>query len=320
MIRINNLFKNYYIIDHSDGLIKRLFHPTKKEIIALKKININIGKGEIVGILGANGAGKSTLIKSMCGILTPSSGDILINGYVPNKREYNFLKQISVVMGNRSTLQYDLPIVDSLNYFKTIYNSENLEYEHMLQELTEKIGLKEYLNTPVRKLSLGQRRKAEILLSIVHNPAIIFLDEPTLGLDICSKKEILEFLLYLNKKYNSTIILTTHDLDDIEKICPRIIYLESGEVTYDGLTMEFQNLNNFKKVLIRYDAELMINESECIVKYYQNNNYEHVFIVQKDYLDEFLHKFDNQLIIELIITNLSLEEAVLIYESSHQSN
>lgn len=315
MITIKQLQKQYKIRDTSSNLIKQFLHPQYKTIHALEAINTTIEDGEVIGILGANGAGKSTLIKLLCGILTPTSGYIEVNHFTPAKRETAFLKQIGLMMGNRSALQYDLPIKDSLEYAKVIYEVNDSVFDAELAKFTETIGLQEYLNTPVRKLSLGQRKKAELLVSIVHNPKLLFLDEPTLGLDIKSKKEMLDFIRYLNHTYQTTVVLTTHDISDMEELCQRIVYIEKGAMVYDGPTASFGNADTYRKVHVVFQSDIQMEKlKEICIHVTENAARDYQLLLDKDRLSAFLHAIYKEDVSEMSITKISLEEAVLAYE------
>ena len=224
----SDLKKTYKIRVSKKG-ISGFLYPEYTLVEAIKNINFTVEEGSITGILGSNGAGKSTLIKMMTGILMPSEGSISVNGFTPSKREEKFKKSIGLMMGNRSSLIYDLPVRDSFEYLKIIYDVDSEKYKDALV-LLKKINAIELLDIPVRKLSLGQRKKMELVSTILHNPKILFLDEATIGMDIQSKIEVLNFCMFLKRQYNTTIIYTSHDLNDVERICDKIIYLDKGEI------------------------------------------------------------------------------------------
>lgn len=307
MIKAVNIKKNYNI-----KLGKTLFSKEMKTVEALKSINFEIKDGEIVGILGSNGAGKSTLIKLMTGILTPTSGDIVVDNYLPSKRNKYFLSEIGIMMGNRSSLFYDLPIIDTFKYLQDIYNvKQNDEYNQIIKEFEIKLNIFELLDTPVRKLSLGQRKKAELIAAILHNPKYLFLDEPTIGLDVKSKKEMIDFIKEINKKYKTTIIFTSHDMNDVQSVCKRLIYIDSGTITFDGEIGGFHNYKNTKKIKIIFNK---IIENFDDLEANKLDEYTYEFFVDKNKVNEVLSKFSNDSIEEIEITNSTLEEMVLKYD------
>ncbi|WP_231571301.1 ABC transporter ATP-binding protein [Gordoniibacillus kamchatkensis] len=216
------------------GAFRDLFRREYKQVAAVKDISFTIPRGEICGYIGENGAGKSTTIKMLTGILVPTSGTVKVNGYVPYKEREAFVRGIGVVFGQRSQLWWDIGVIESFRLLGKVYRVPETEFAQRLDELTERLQLGELLSRPVRKLSLGQRMRCELAASLLHNPSILFLDEPTIGLDIVVKTEIREFLKELNRRYETTILLTTHDLQDIEALCSRVIMLDDGRIIYDG--------------------------------------------------------------------------------------
>ena len=316
MIQVKELTK-IYRIPITTGL-KRFIHQEYNEINAVTSVNFEINDGELIGILGANGAGKSTIIKMLSGILEPTNGTICIDGYIPSKREKHFLKEIGVMMGNRSSLKYDLPIRDSFRYLKAVYEIKDSEYDDILENLIKKIGLSELLDTPVRKLSLGQRMKAEIIASLIHHPKILFLDEPTLGLDVKSKMEVLEFIHSLQTDFHTTVLLTTHDLNDVERLCERIIYIDQGRIIYDGKTKYFGQTEQKRKVNITLYSDFIdkkILEDYQVVK---NNDLDYTFYVYKNEVKDVLKRIEKEDVDEINIIKVSLEEAVLDYEKANR--
>lgn len=239
-----NLVKKYQVPDRDPGLrgaVKALFHPRYREITAIDHINFSIEKGEIVGYIGPNGAGKSTTLKMLSGILYPTAGSVTVNGLVPYRDRKRNARQIGVVFGNRSQLYWDLPVIDSYQLNRRLYDIPDTIYRENLAYFTEIFDLGDLLNQPVRLLSLGQKMRATIAGAMLHSPEILFLDEPTIGLDVTSKLKIRDFIRQINQKSGTTVILTSHDMGDIESLCERIILIDEGKKKYDGPVLEFEN-------------------------------------------------------------------------------
>ncbi len=257
MIEVSNLTKSFKKPVRKPGLwgmFKTLFSFKYTTTQAVKGISFNVDKGEIVGYIGANGAGKSTTIKMMCGILTPNFGHVLVDGYLPydNKQRKKVLKEIGVVFGQRTQLWWDLPLIESLQILKEIYDVSKEDYEIRFEFLKNVLELDDFLNQPVRTLSLGQRMRADLAASLIHNPKILFLDEPTIGLDVLVKDRIIKAIKEINEQYQTTIILTTHNMDDITDLCNRVIILDEGSILFDGpldsIKKKFGNIRNISIV------------------------------------------------------------------------
>lgn len=254
MIKISNLKYQYKTYHKGSGFlnnIKDFFNRKYEFVDALDIESLNIEKGEIVGLLGPNGAGKTTLIKIMTGILSVKNGDVLCDNYIPYNKEKKYLKEIGVVIGQKSQLIWDLPSIDTLEMLKNIYEINDEEFKKRLEKLMELLNLKDKINVPVRKLSLGERLKFELICSLIHKPKILFLDEPTIGVDIVSQKAIHEFLLKLNEEEQTTIVLTSHNMKDIEALCKRIVVILKGKIVLDSDIMQLkQNYVAEKKYII----------------------------------------------------------------------
>ncbi len=238
IVRVERLSKSYLISEKQPGLagsLKHLFARTNTSVRAVDNISFEIEAGEIVGFIGSNGAGKTTTLKMLCGLIHPTSGSISVSGYKPIHRKTAFLKNITLVMGQKQQLIWDLPALDSLHVNASVYGISDTDRDERIEELSAMLDLKDELNRPVRKLSLGERMKCELLASLIHRPSILFLDEPTLGLDINAQIRVREFLREYNKKYRSTVILTSHYMGDIKSLCKRIILINNGRIFYDGL-------------------------------------------------------------------------------------
>lgn len=240
MIEFNDICKSYRVTRRESGIgnaVKSLFKREYNTINAINHISFTINDGETVGYIGPNGAGKSSTIKILSGILTPDSGTCLVNGRVPWKDRKEYVRQIGVVFGQRSQLWWDIPVIDSFELLQAIYSIPAPRYRTKLDELTHLLHLEEILKTPTRQLSLGQRMRCEIAASLLHEPKLLFLDEPTIGLDAVSKIAVRSFIKKINEEHKTTVILTTHDMQDIEAITKRVILIGKGQKLIDG-TME----------------------------------------------------------------------------------
>ncbi|KEQ27978.1 ABC transporter ATP-binding protein [Paenibacillus tyrfis] len=261
-IDVHRLRKEFKVQKNREGLkgaVRDLFRREYNQVAAVKDISFQIPQGEICGYIGENGAGKSTTIKMLTGILVPTSGDIRVGGFVPYKEREKFVRNIGVVFGQRSQLWWDIGVIESFQLLKKVYRVPEAEYRSRMDELVERLQLGELLNRPVRKLSLGQRMRCELAASLIHNPEILFLDEPTIGLDIMVKTEIREFLKSMNKRYGTTILLTTHDLQDIEALCSRVIMLDDGRIIYDGGLEELkERWGKGKEVILRFSEPVSL--------------------------------------------------------------
>ncbi|MED1782862.1 ATP-binding cassette domain-containing protein [Brevibacillus fortis] len=244
MIQVNHLQKDFRIHQSRPGLggaFRDLFSREYKTVKAVDDLSFTVEEGEMFALIGENGAGKSTTIKMLTGILTPSDGEIVINGYVPFKQREDYVRSIGVVFGQRSQLWWDLSPLESFRLLKSVYKVDEIEGEKWLERLIEELEITPFVSQPVRKLSLGQRMRCEVAASLIHKPRLLFLDEPTVGLDVLVKQKIREFLRNLNETENMTILLTTHDVSDIEALCKRVLVMDKGKLIFDGL------LNNLKE-------------------------------------------------------------------------
>lgn len=244
MIEVKNVKKYYKVAKREKGLsasLKHLFSRKYDLKRAVDDISFSINEGEIVGFIGPNGAGKSTTIKMLSGILYPDEGQVVIDGFIPYKQRKTFVKNIGVVFGQKSQLNWDLPLIESFELLKYIYKIPQQKYNKNLQKFTELLDMQGFLNQPVRQLSLGQRMRGDIVAALLHSPKIVFFDEPTIGLDVVAKEKIREFVKYMNEMENTTMIFTTHDMQDIEKVCTRLIIIDEGRKIYDGSVEQIKN-------------------------------------------------------------------------------
>lgn len=236
-IEVRQLRREFRVFKHREGVwgaFKDLFQRNYRILPAVDGIDFSVEKGEFIGYIGPNGAGKSTTIKMMTGILVPTSGEIIANGFRPYEDRTRYTKSIGVVFGQRTQLWWDIAVVESFKLLRRIYDVSESDYRERLGFFCELLGLDEFLHSPVRKLSLGQRMRCEMAAALLHNPPIVFLDEPTIGLDLVAKDRIRGFLKDINRTLSTTILLTTHDLSDIEELCRRVIIIDKGKLLYDG--------------------------------------------------------------------------------------
>ncbi len=325
MIKVENLskeFKSNKKYPGFKGAVKSFF--SREYIIkkAVDNISFEIEDGEIVGYIGANGAGKSTTIKMMTGILSPSSGTISINGLIPYEDREKNAKDIGVVFGQRTQLWWDLPLSETFSLLKDIYDVNDKDYKERMEFLNEVLEINEFILSPVRTLSLGQRMRADLAAALLHNPKIIYLDEPTIGLDVVVKEKVRSAIKEINKKYGTTVILTTHDLNDIEELCNRIIIIDNGIKIYDGslsdikdsygyiTTIEVQvkslkgnenfDINNEMNIS-KENLEMKVLENKIIIRFNRN------FTNQAEIISKIISKFD---VLDFSILETSIEEII----------
>jgi len=265
------------------GTVASLIHPAYETKTAVDAVSFQIDQGEIIGYIGPNGAGKSTTIKMLSGILVPTSGSIVVNGLVPDRQRKEHARQIGVVFGQRTSLWWDVPVIDSIRLLRDIYQVPQAQYQRNLDCYTELLGLAEFLSVPVRQLSLGQRVRADIAAALMHDPAILFLDEPTIGVDVISKERLRVFIREINADRKVTILLTTHDMHEIEKLCPRVLIIDQGHILYDGSLETIRARYSAGRVLaVEFEDEIpdftptgaVLQRSEGRKKWFEFNRYE----------------------------------------------
>ena len=309
IIQVKHISKRFKVSKREAGLknaIKSFFKRNYKIINSLDDINFSIKEGEIVGYIGPNGAGKSTTIKIMCGILVPTAGECIVNGFIPWKDRKKYVKNIGVVFGQRSGLWWDVPPIDSFELLKDIYEIPQKQYEEKLNELMEYLNLQDIINIPTRQLSLGQRMRCELASALLHNPKILFLDEPTIGLDAVSKLALRKCIKQLNEKTNVTIILTTHDMQDIEALTERIILIGKGKILYDGSLNDIKNqYNENRKINLKFKyTDKIINLPNANIL---EQTEESASIVLK-HNDESIADVLNELTNQVEVVDISIEE------------
>jgi ABC-2 type transport system ATP-binding protein len=321
MIQVSNLSKTFKVHKKQAGLvnsIKSLFWREWIKKDALKNATFNIMPGELVGLVGANGAGKTTLVKILSGIIHPSTGTVNVLGFKPWERKNDFRKQISLIMGQKAQLWWDLPAEDCFILLKEIYEIPDEQYEKSLNELVEALDVRHVLNIQIRRLSLGERMKMELIAALLHQPKVVFLDEPTIGLDITAQKAVRDFLATYRKKHNPAMILTSHYMEDIKKLCERIIIMKNGEFVYDGsLQKVLDSYSEFKVLNVQLNPDSLKDNSSNLEmensKLISNDKSQAKFKVKKDdvgsALTEIVKKFD------VIDVKIEEEEIETIIES-----
>lgn len=291
-IVVNDLRKEFNMYSSRQGLkgaFRDLFTRNYKVVPAVNNISFQVKQGEMVGYIGENGAGKSTTIKMLTGILTPTAGQVVVNGMNPHKEREKFVQTIGVVFGQRSSLWWDIAVQESFRLLKKVYKVSDAQYNEHMDHVIKTLDIEPLLDKPVRKLSLGQRMRCELAAALIHNPPLLFLDEPTIGLDVLVKLRIREFLKEINQKYNTTILLTTHDLSDIEALCERVIMLDEGKIIFDGALkslketwgegkdIEFQflqkvDLETLRGLTVGYPVEWEVDEHNQLFTVHTEDN------------------------------------------------
>jgi len=316
VIRTRKLNKTFKLKQKEAGMlgsIKALIRTKTKKIVAVNNISLSINEGEMVAFIGPNGAGKSTTIKMLIGILYPSSGDIKVLGMTPWKERKKLAYKVGSVFGQKPQLWYHLPAIDTFNLLGKIYSIEKKEYEKRLKELVELFEIQDIINTPVRKLSLGQRMKCELVGALINKPEVLLLDEPTIGLDIIAKQKIRELIRELNEKEKITVLLTSHDTQDIERLCNRAIIINNGRIVYDGKISELNKryLNN-KIIDVKFKSQFKGIEIKG-AKIIKQGKYHAVFEINtkkikiKDFIDEIIEKYE---ILDINISGTPIEEVI----------
>jgi len=266
VIRVSNLSK-YYKVYHKQagimGSLKALVLRKYESVKAVENISFEINEGELVGFIGPNGAGKTTTLKCLSGLLYPTSGNVSILGFTPYERKNKFLKQIALVMGQKNQLWWDLPAMESFLLNKEIYEIDDKKFKETVSDLSELLDIKNILNIQVRKLSLGQRMKCELVAALIHSPKVLFLDEPTIGLDVVMQKKLRDFVKEYNKKFKSTILLTSHYMEDVKELCERVIIIDRGKILFDGKLEDIiKKYDKNKLITIVFEDKLELSKIE----------------------------------------------------------
>ena len=323
MIEVNNLSKTFKVYHHRKGFFGsfvNLFSRKHRLVRAVDSVSFSVARGEIVGYLGPNGAGKSTTLKMLTGILVPTSGNVTVNGYIPHRQRKENAKRIGVVFGQRSHLWFDLPVQESFELLQRIYRIPQAQYRHNVAVFDELLSLGEFFQTPVRQLSLGQRMRADIAAALLHNPDVLFLDEPTIGLDVVAKARIREFIQQINAERQVTVVLTTHDLDDVEKLCKRVILIDNARLCFDGELAALRRLLSTERILSVDYAESYsdISIPNAQVIYQEETRVQYRFSPEKistaDLIGAILQRFK---IVDISVQEPDIEELIkTVYEDN----
>lgn len=315
IIEVKNISKNFKVKIKEKGFkgsIKSIFKPRFKEIEAVKNISFNVNEGEMIAFIGPNGAGKSTTIKMLTGILYPTSGEINILGINPTKNRKKLAYKIGTVFGQKEQLWMHLTPYDNFKFFGAIYDLKEKEIEEKIKEFSKVFDLEKFINTPVRNLSLGQRIRCEIVASLIHEPKILFLDEPTIGLDPVVKENIRKLIKKMNKEYNTTIFLTSHDVGDIEKLCKRVIIINDGKIILDD-DMKNLKYHYLNKKIIEIKSKKKINiKSEEGIEVIKNNDFSLKLEIdsEKKNVMDIIKLIEPDNIIDINISNIPLENII----------
>lgn len=318
VIEIKNLSKEFKVPVKKNWK-KSIFKNTYEKKIAVNNVSFTVNRGESVAFLGPNGAGKTTTTKMMTGLIYPSSGEISVLGYKPQDRKKNFLMRIGLVMGNKAGLNWDLTSRQTFNIYQKIYRIPTKDFETRLEQLSKLLQVEAHLDKPVRKLSLGERMKLELIGSILHNPEILFLDEPTIGLDIISKQNIRQFLREIQKNNNITLVLTSHDMDDIEQVCDRVIVINNGALVFDDSLISLKNKYNKEKYIkFTFDTRQDPQISNEIGEIFEQKDLSITYKVKPSRMPELIAQITSKYdLIDIDIFSTPLEEMIKDIFQSH---
>jgi ABC-2 type transport system ATP-binding protein len=284
MIQVNDVCKSFRVTIRRPGLrgaLLNLVAPQYREVRAVNHVNFTLQEGELVGYLGPNGAGKSTTIKMLTGLLVPTSGELLVDGFIPWKNRQRYVARIGAVFGQRTTLWWDLPVIESFELLQSMYRVPKDRFRRNLKEFVGLLEMEGFINQPVRSLSLGQRMRADLCAALLHEPRLVFLDEPTIGLDVVAKERIRQFILHMNRKRGVTVLLTTHDLSDVERLCERVMILDHGRVLFDGkLSSLNERFESDWFLVVRFAGEY---EDVCLPGLPQPSREDHTAVYRFDH-------------------------------------
>jgi ABC-2 type transport system ATP-binding protein len=314
MIEVNSLCKTFTVHKKQPGFIgsvRSLFHREKIEKKAVDQVSFNVEAGEILGLVGANGAGKTTLVKMLTGIIHPTSGSAKVLGYVPWERNNKLRSLMALIMGQKAQLWWDLPAGDCFLLLKEIYRIEDKDFKERLDYLTELLEVKDEINIQIRRLSLGERMKMELVAALLHQPKVVFLDEPTIGLDFTAQRVVRNFLLQYRKDHNPVMILTSHYMEDIKKLCKRIMIIKDGSLVFDGSLSKVQSIASHKVILARLDKAID-DESHLLGKLPENFTHKNkVILLQKDLVKVQIPKGDISEGASILLNNLEVNDLTI---------
>jgi len=310
-VKIENLTKTYKV-PVKQSFVKSIFVPKDREVVAVDKISLEIKRGESVALLGPNGAGKTTTLKMLTGLLYPTSGEIEVLGYKPIERKYSFLSQIALVMGNKSGLSWDLSAYQSFRLFESIYRLEKKKMEETVRELCILLEVEDFLDIPTRKLSLGQRLKMELIGAILHEPKLLFLDEPTIGLDVTAKRKVRDFLRGLHGEKGTTILLTSHEMADIERVCTRVVVINQGRLVFDdSLAKLMRQYQNKKYLTITFGEEMARERLETFGKLIKSNKFVYTLEVKNGKQAEVISRLVSDFVVrDIDVRGVPLDEII----------
>lgn len=308
IISVSNLVKTYKVHKKDPGFVgslKSLVNRHYEEVQAVKDISFEINAGELIGFIGPNGAGKTTTLKCLSGLLYPSGGKVEVMGFTPFQRKTAFLKQIALVMGQKNQLWWDLPPTETFLLNKEIYEIPERRYKETLNDLVELLDIKDVLNIQVRKLSLGQRMKCELIAALLHSPKVLFLDEPTIGLDVVMQKKLRDFIKEYNQKYGSTIILTSHYMEDVRQLCERVIVIDHGTILFDGkLDNLVKEYTKYKLITVVFEKKIEEKDLEKLGRIKENEFPKVVLSVKR----EDSNKVTSKLLKDYPVEDLNIQE------------
>lgn len=322
-IEVDSLCKEYelHLVDHNKKhSFKGLFVREKQIKTAVEDVSFSIQPGEMIGLIGANGSGKTTIMKLLTGILYPTSGKVMIDGHIPCQRENALKKKISIVLGQKTQLWWDLPAIESLKLNKIIYDVDDTAYHNIISQMGELLNVGHLMNIPVRRLSLGERMKFELVAAMIHSPAFLFLDEPTIGLDILAQKDFQNFVMEYNKKYESTIILTSHYMHDIEKLCERSLVLKEGHIIYDGFTQGICDISPNCILNLQFGESVSLEQFISYGKAEKLNDRKISLTVHKDKVKSVMREIlEKNNLVNLSIQAATLEDCLAEYLKTDRS-
>lgn len=314
-ISVHHLSKYYRIHQKEAGFwgsVKALYQRSYYDAKAVDDISFTIDEGELVGFIGPNGAGKTTTLKCLTGLLYPTSGDVKVLGYTPFDRDHAYLRQMSLVMGQKNQLWWDLPASDSFLLNKEIYSVTDARYKKTISELAALLDVEDILNVQVRKLSLGQRMKCELIAALIHTPKILFLDEPTIGMDVVMQQKLRDFVKMYNRKYNATIILTSHYMKDVEQLCDRIIIIDHGKLLYDGSLKDIvKKYTTEKKITVVFGQNVTKKDLLSLGTVEDIEGNQAILSVKRDYANKVAAKLLHDFPVEdITIEEINIEEII----------